>query len=356
MSIKFDIKELEVVTEVKGLSRRGGGMIPIYNFPATPREGMTALFERRPIWQTTDAESRYLSLSIIPDNVARCIVTEAAAFPEAKAGGKDMFGIEWEFIPAENGSMVRPGKPLLADANEWYEKLKWPDIESWDWEGNAALNKNFLRDDTFNVCWFLNGWFERLITFLDFENAILSLVDEDQSVAVKDLLIHLSDLYIKIFDKILSYYPQISCFMIHDDWGAQKETFFNPDIVAEYIVPAMKKVTDYLHGRGKYCELHSCGQNFKQVPNMIAAGWDCWVGQLMNDTHRIYEMYGDQILIGVTPEHYDPALGDEELRASARLFAQKFCNPAKPCLVNLKVFPRAFREELYIQSRIRFSE
>ena len=47
-----------------------------------------------------------------------------------------MFGVDWEYIPVAGGSMIRPGKPLLKDANEWYEKVKFPDIESWDWENN----------------------------------------------------------------------------------------------------------------------------------------------------------------------------------------------------------------------------
>jgi hypothetical protein len=37
-----------------------------------------------------------------------------------------MFGIEWEYIPAAGGSMVRPGKPFLEDANEWKEKVVGP--------------------------------------------------------------------------------------------------------------------------------------------------------------------------------------------------------------------------------------
>ena len=134
-----------------------------------------------------------------------------------------MFGIEWEYIPAAGGSMVRPGKPFLEDANEWKEKVVWPDVDSWDWEGSAKANNGiYLKDDKFNVCWFLNGWYERLISFMDFEGAILALVDEDQKDAVKEFFDKLSDLYIKIFDKFCTYFPQIDAFCIHDDWGSQK--------------------------------------------------------------------------------------------------------------------------------------
>ena len=99
----------------------------------------------------------------------------------------------------------------------------------------------------------------------------------------------------------------------------------------------MKRVTDFLHSKGKHCDLHSCGQLMKQVPNIIAAGWDSWCPQAMNDTHKIYELYGDKLLIGVMPDSFDPAASTEEQqREAARKYADKFCNPAKPSYFNLQ--------------------
>jgi hypothetical protein len=124
------------------------------------------------------------------------------------------------------------------------------------------------------------------------------------------------------------------------------------------IVPYMRRVTDYLHSRGKFCDLHSCGQLYKQVPNIIAAGWDSWTPQLMNDTHKIYEEYGDKIIIAVAPALFDPATAtEEEQRAAAKDYAAKFCNPGKPSTFSLYgslALTHAYREELYIQSRKKY--
>jgi len=94
------------------------------------------------------------------------------------------------------------------------------------------------------------------------------------------------------------------------------------------------------------------------VPNMIAAGWDSWIPQAMNDTHKIYELYGDKILVGVIPDNVDASMSEEQQRAAAREFVAKFCDPKKPCLMNanFRVYPEFFREELYKASRIRYSE
>ncbi|MCL2401082.1 MAG: methyltransferase [Oscillospiraceae bacterium] len=357
---KFDPKELKVVGETMGSPYVPS--LQIFDYPVPAKEGYLALMRREPIWQVISlAEGRIFTPKLLPDNVARAFVIESEMMIPIDGGGPDMFGIEWEYIPMATGSMVRPGEPFMEDANEWYDKLVWPDIDSWDWEGAAKRNNGtFLKDDAFNITWFQTGLYERLISFMDFEGAIMAMVDEDQKPAVKDLFDKISDLYIKIFDKYITYFPAINCFCFHDDWGSQKETFFSPAVAEEMIVPYMRKITDFLHSKGKYCELHSCGMALKQVPNIIAAGWDFWCPQAMNDTHKMYELYGDQMIIGVIPEQFDPATTSEaDQRRLAREYADKFCQPGKPSILNYyggQVLTPAYREELYIRSRENYSK
>ena len=68
----------------------------------------------------------------------------------------------------------------------------------------------------------------------------------------------------------------------------------------------------------------------------------------------------DKIIIGVYPDDVALVNASEEVqRAEARKFAEKFCNPDKPCVINFnssKVLPVAYREELYKQSRILFAK
>lgn len=356
----FNLSELKVVSEVPSYFR--GPATPLYDFPVTPKEAYASMLARKPVWQPTSIETRLFAPRILPDNIARGFVFDALPFdPMKSGGGKDMFGIEWEYIPAVGGSMVRPGNPLLKDANEWCDKIIWPDINAWDWDGSAKDNNDAYIDcDKYVNVWFMNGWFERLISFMDFDGAIMAMVDEDQKDAVKELFDMLTDLYLKIFDKFITYFPKIDGFNIHDDWGSQRETFFSPAVVEEMIVPYMKRVTDFIHARGKSCELHSCGQILKQVPNMITAGWDCWTPQPMNDIRKIYELYGNKIIIAVMPEEFDPkTTPEEEQRAIARAYADEFCTPSKPSYLNISAIPLltpAFREELYKQSRINYGK
>jgi hypothetical protein len=311
---------------------------------------------RKPVWQITNCETKIFSPSVYPDNMARGFIVQQNIPDPSTFGGPDIFGIQWEYVPVTGGSIVQPGVPFMRNANEWKARLKWPDVDAWDWEGSARENEAFLNDGAMVMHWILNGYFERLISFMGFAEAAVAMIDEEQQDAVKELYERLTDLYIRIVDKHIDYY-HAEAFTVHDDWGSQMAPFFSPAVTAELLVPAMRRLTDHIHARGAIADFHSCGHIEQQVPNMIAAGWDSWSGMAMNDTQGLYEKYGDQIILGVVPDQFDPATTpEEEQRAAAREFAKKFCNPHKPCLFNMygaAVLTPAYREELYKLSRIR---
>lgn len=359
-TIPFSEEELKVVGSIP--NPRGKVPYEKYNTPITDREAVKRLFARRAVWQTCciGKEYRNFSPAVNPDNTARAIVNDATTGGGRKReeGGRDMFGIIWEYVPVAGGSMVRPGNCLADDANDLVDKVKWPDISKWDWKSSAAVNENYLKDDLFNICWFLNGWFERLISMMGFEGAVIAMIDEEQKDAVKEFFGRLTALYIEILEYYLKYFPMIDGFYIHDDWGGQKDTFFSPEVASEMIVPYMRRVTDYLHCRGKICIMHSCGQNFKQVPNYIAAGWDAWRPQLINDIEKIYELYGDKIIIAVPMRKLETETATpEEQREAACKYAARFCRPEKPSMLNsysAAMMTPAFCAELYKQSRILY--
>ena len=354
---KFDPKELDIVFEMPSFP--GAPTTPVYSFPVTPKEAVIAMYKREAVWQITGMEQKMFNPEVNPDNVAKGFVSDGSG-RRANTGGLDMFGIDWEYVPQVGGSMVRPGAPLLSDANEWYDKLVWPDINTWDWEAAAEMNKEYLANDSYILSFFFTGWYERLMAFMDFEGAIMAMVDEDQQDAVHALFDKLSDLYIDIVDKYIEHFPQVNGFCFHDDWGSQRDTFFSPAIVEEMIVPYMKRVTDHLHSKGLFCDLHSCGQLQKQIPNMIAAGWDSRSPQLLiNDTEALYEQFGDKIIIGMVPDYDAATMSEDEQRAAAKEFAVKFCNPDKPSMLNFysnMSLSRTYREELYIRSRENYSK
>lgn len=258
---------------------------------------------------------------ICPENIVRAWVVEKNKY-EGPVGGKDMFGVEWEYVPSAGGSMVKPGNPMLDDLENWQDYITFPDIEEWDWAGSAEENNEWLEESgKFVEFWIFNGLFERMIAFLDFENAAVALIDEDQEEDVHSFMKAMADFYCKIIRNVAKYFPAVDCIYFHDDWGAQKAPFFSVDTNRKMIAPYMKQIVDCCHENGLYFDLHSCGKTEAMTPVMIECGVDMWCGQPMNDKINLIKTYGDQIFIGMHEPFSGPGAqpipeSDEELYAA----------------------------------------
>jgi len=355
--VKYPYNPEELEKAVDTVDFRGNPTV-VFPKPCSEIENYMATFkDHAPIWMVTGMGAGMFAPKVIPDNIARAFVFEAERIPPS--GGKDMFGIDWVYEPTVGGSIEDPNQPILFDdANDWEGKINWPDIDSWDWEGSAKANKDFLSSDRPISLWLLNGcWFERLISFMGFENASMALIDEDQHEALNALFEKTTDLYCRIVDKCCEAYGDgFSTFTVHDDWGSQKDCFFSPDVARELIVPHMKKLVDRIHSHGKIANLHSCGCLDKQVENIVEAGWDTWAPMAMNDTHAMYEKYGDRLVFGVVADPFDPETTpeDEQFRRGVE-FAKKYPN-SFASHYNGNMLTPAFCKGLYEQSRINYTQ
>ena len=360
MGVPFDEKELEVVG--KQPQPYGKPTIDQFKYPVTEKEATKRFFAHKPVWTWLETEKMFFNPRIIPDNVARGFVADALSWDsDSQAGGPDMFGIEWEYEKEVGGSMEVPDQELFEDAEDWRSTVVFPDVDSWDWEGAAKANEELLQTDKFVQMWLFTGWFERLISFMGFENAAIALIDEDQQEEIIELLDKVTDVYIDIVEHCHKYFHPDG-FYIHDDWGSSNNPFFSFDAGRDVIVPAMRKLTDRIHELGMYAELHSCGKNERQIENFIAAGWDAWCPQdNLNDCVKLWDEYGDRIAIAVPAFRYDKETAtEEEQRAAARKWADAYCTTPGKVAWFLKydgdLLLPAFRKELYVASRKAYAD
>ncbi len=135
---------------------------------------------------------------------------------------------------------------------------KIPDIDALDWDRCKEKNEILNTSERALHTSILNGLFERLISFMDFENAALALIDEDQQDAIHALLDRVVDMYIDLMEHFLSF-MKLDGVLMHDDWGSQRAPFFAPCCCREMIAPHLKRFVDY-------CTAKDCGLN------SIAAG------------------------------------------------------------------------------------
>jgi len=351
--IPFSKDELKVVGKFPPTCPQGH-IIDKLNTPISARENLMAFLRNEaPLWMP-NGDYITFSPAIVPDNIARGAVVEAEV-PEQK-GGPDMFGVEWVYVDLVEGSMVKPGNPVLANANDWKEVIKFPDIDSWDWEGCAERNREFLASKDEDPVWITQytGFFERLISFMDFENAAVALIDDAQKDAVKELFSTLCDLYEKLIDRYVHYFGMTGI-LFHDDWGSQKAPFFSLDVFREMILPYIQRLTKYCHERNIIFELHSCGHIDLLMEGIAETGIDMWRPQPMNDIDKLYKEFGDKIKLGVRQPMFGPNATDEEKIKAAYDMVARYNVPGKYVYTMSHFQDPVFRKALYEASRIAYS-
>ncbi len=320
MDIKEELKVLETLPGVTFVGRPAG-VGPRYNTPLTAKENFRRFIKGEGyMWTPCSADFVTVMPQELADVSSRDFVFDKNV-PESMlhVGGKDFFGIDWEYIPTAGGSMVRPGNPLLVpDITEWKKTVKFPDFDEIDWEAIHERLADVVDGDRVVVTWCFNGLFERLISFMEFENAALALIDEDEQDYVHELFSALCDMYDQLFDKFHKYL-KTDIVYFHDDWGSQRAPFFSPSVCREMLVPYLKRVCESAHKRGMYIDFHSCGKIEPLVPCMIEAGCDIWSGQPMNDRIMVLQKYGDKIKLNLAPPmRFAIPKNEEEAKELAR--------------------------------------
>ena len=246
---KFTMDELDVIGTAPAMFPGMPGT-PIYNRPISIKENRDLLFSgQRPMWIPSSSDLKMFCPAIIPDNVARGFIVEANRPDPGTFGGKDFFGVEWEFVPEVNGSMVSPGQALPGEhrrlggedrlprpvavrlgrlrpaqqglpggqshpAVDHERHVRAPDLLSWSsrarpWPSSTRISRSMSTASS-AAC----------ATFMTSSSATTPSTST----------------------------PTASHF--HDDWGSQRAPFFSLDTCREMLVPYMKRVVESCHKRG----------------------------------------------------------------------------------------------------------
>jgi len=113
--------------------------------------------------------------------------------------------------------------------------------------------------------------------------------------------------------------------MVHisDDWGAQNNLLFSPDLWWELIYPEMKRLVDFIHSRGALASVHSDGCVMKVADGIAKLGLDLvhpWQENAGMSYDVYLEKYADRfaILGGVCVQSAIGILPQDKLAAEIR--------------------------------------
>lgn len=281
---------------------------PKRELPISPKENMKLLLaHKQPMYMPSGQDT----VAILPD-----ILLER---PPHNKGGKDWFGVIWEYGEKGGAPMVRPGAEICDDITKWKEAITIPDLDAVDWETSAKEMEPFYDPDKMSSFWVMNGPFERLHSIIGIENAFMAMLEEPE--AVHEYMEFITEYKIKLLGKLIDHY-KVDIILFHDDWGSSLNGFFPIPVFEEFIFPYMKRIVQYVKSRGVYFDMHSDGKVEMYIPYMVEMGCDMWnPAQCFNDLGEIKRKYGDKLVISGGMDDYfldAPTTTEEDLRQYVR--------------------------------------
>ena len=318
-----------------------------FNTPITPKENLLRIFRKEmPLWlPNISTDCNFIQPLVMPDAMARW------------KGGKDWFGIEWQYEPMTNAAMVKPGTRRLSDITNWEKEIVWPDLNAIDWEKDyKETYEPVISKDRATIFVIVNGLFERLADLTSFEDAFCYLLEEPEELTA--FYDKLAEWHIELI-KIAKKYYHADMILFHDDMGTQINTFFSPATYRELFLPQYQKITKAAHDEGMFIASHSCGCIKTLIPLMIEAGFDAWEGQdSANDKAAIMREYGKdlaQLALYIIPADMstEDAIADIHKKVDELAMTGRWACRLRDEYPNREV---NLADELYRYSRIKYME
>ena len=240
---------------------------------------------------------------------------------EGIEGGKDWFGVEWQFVPEAGAPMVKPGTKVITDITKWREQVVFPDLESIDWSAAAAV-ETASWDKENKICYLMliNGMFERTHALMGFEDAFVAMYEEPEEYQA--LVDAITDYKIRLIEIMGEYYkPDVLCF--HDDYGANDRMLLSPDLWRQFFKEPLRRVIEATHKAGILYEHHSCGYIEPIFEELVEIGIDAIDPmQISNPVRELKDKFQDKVtFVGGydTQNVFDrPGVTEEEIRNEVR--------------------------------------
>jgi len=269
--------------------------------------------------------------------------------PLRGANGADWFGCNWIWDPDSLGfapDILNP--PFLEDITEWRDVVKFPDLDTIDWEAAAAVDlADHDRNEKLIRLILESGPFERTHHFLGFENAFLAMSEEPEEY--KALIDAIAEYKVKLIYKICEFYKPDEI-MAQDDLGNARGPMMSLEMYRDLLKPAHKRISDAIRSNGVIYTHHSCGKMDAFIDDLIEVGVNAINPfQPSNDLEAIADKYGRVICCDVGAEtlaNY-PNSSEAEIRAEVRRVIDIFaphktlmieCFPSNvKCMQNIEI-------------------
>ena len=178
--------------------------------------------------------------------------------------------------------------------------MSWDDFERFPWptdiKGVNAMSRTMAKrvPDGMKVMVIPGGVFEWttwLMGMVPFSYALAEQPDLVDAIIKK-----VTDIIRAVVEDILPE-PNVGGIFMGDDLGFVSGTFVSPKVLREKFLPQMRKIVDLTHAVGKLFVLHSCGNMYAVMDDLIMMGIDAkhsYEDKIM-PVEKVHEKWGSKI-------------------------------------------------------------
>ncbi len=157
-----------------------------------------------------------------------------------------------------------------------FERYPWDELPGLFWGKYTPRLESIRRTlpdgmKAYGGCGY--GIFESAQDLVGYESlCLMQYLDPDLH---RDLFVRIGDLYVTLWSEMVDRYADIFVFFrMGDDLGFKSSTLLAPDTICQHILPQYKRVIDIVHRANKKFLLHSCGNIFNVMDDILATGID----------------------------------------------------------------------------------
>jgi len=245
-------------------------------------------------------------------------------------GDKDLWGVPYVGAESVNGATIpKPGHYILDDITKWRDVIKNPDIDSYDFEKLAA--KDTAHVDRHNSALGLGlytNWFQGIIAFMGFEEALIAFYEEPEEV--KALLNYIGSFLEETLKRAIPTYKP-DYVMLTEDTATAQNPYISPEMYREFLKPCYKRYCDIALNAGLPVVHHNCGRCEDYIPDWIDIGVSAWEpAQTMNDLVGIKKKYGRKLAICGGWDSMGPAMDEDATEELVRAEVRKYIDTFAP--------------------------
>ena len=184
-----------------------------------------------------------------------------------------------------------------AENVEQVENYDWPNIEDWSFEHLEQEIEKYKEYAIIGGSW--APFFHDTAELMGFENMLIKMLEKPKIVeAVVDRCFRF---YYNLSEKMFEMVgDRIDLFFVGNDFGAEKDLLFSPDLWRKFFKKRFKKLVDLGREYDIYFAIHSCGDISSIIPDLIEIGVDALnpiqISTKGMNPKRIFDKYGEELI------------------------------------------------------------